>query len=135
MCIRDRGYPSTNFFENANVGFTGLTIAVTESRADGGTLNISYSVSYTHLDVYKRQHLQGAVVDVDLIRELDAHAVDQPVDGLAAVLHRDLGERRVKMIRRVVHQVRIHRVVGELDALRLLQLGIPSGNHALGRCV
>ena len=77
-------------------------------------------------------HLQGAVVDVDLIRELDAHAVDQPVDGLAAVLHRDLSERRVKMIRRVVHQVRIHRVVGELDALRLLQLGIPTGDHALG---
>ena len=41
--VSPRGYPSTNFFENANVGFTGLTIAVTESRADGGTLNISYS--------------------------------------------------------------------------------------------
>lgn len=37
------GYPSTNFYENINVGFTGLTFAVTESGAEAGRVSISYS--------------------------------------------------------------------------------------------
>lgn len=41
--VSPQGYPSTNFYENANVGFTGLTISVTESEAAQGTVAISYS--------------------------------------------------------------------------------------------
>lgn len=41
--VTPKGYPSTNFYENANVGFTGLSIAVTEGEADQGTVAISYS--------------------------------------------------------------------------------------------
>ena len=37
------GYPSTNFFENPHVGFTGLTLGVTESGEEAGRVSISYS--------------------------------------------------------------------------------------------
>lgn len=41
--ITPKGYPSTNFYENANVGFTGLSFTVTESEASQGTVAVSYS--------------------------------------------------------------------------------------------
>lgn len=41
--VSPEGYPSTNFFENGNVGFTGLTIAVTDSEDESGRVAISFS--------------------------------------------------------------------------------------------
>ena len=37
------GYPSTNFRENINMGFTGISIEVTESVSNQGAVEISYS--------------------------------------------------------------------------------------------
>lgn len=41
--VSPKGYPSTNFFESPTAGFTGLTIAVTQSETDHGTVSVSYS--------------------------------------------------------------------------------------------
>ena len=38
-----QGYPSTNFFENASIGFTGLTIAAKDTGEETGTISVSYS--------------------------------------------------------------------------------------------
>ena len=41
--ITPQGYPSTNFFENASIGFTGLTIAAKDTGGETGTISVSYS--------------------------------------------------------------------------------------------
>lgn len=41
--VTPQGYPSTNFFENANIGFTGLSVSVQESATDRGRVRISHS--------------------------------------------------------------------------------------------
>lgn len=41
--LTPEGYPSTNFCENINIGFTGISIAVTESTATQGTVEVSFS--------------------------------------------------------------------------------------------
>lgn len=41
--ITPQGYPSTNFFENASIGFTGLTIAAKDTGGEKGTISVSYS--------------------------------------------------------------------------------------------
>lgn len=41
--VSPQGYPSTNFFENINVGFTGLTLTFLESEGTSGTVAVSYS--------------------------------------------------------------------------------------------
>lgn len=41
--ITPQGYPSTNFFENASIGFTGLTIAAKDTGEETGTISVSYS--------------------------------------------------------------------------------------------
>lgn len=37
------GFPTTNFFESASVGFTGLSVQVTSADADRGTVRVSWS--------------------------------------------------------------------------------------------
>ena len=41
--ITPEGYPSTNFFENANIGFTGLTLAAKDTGGETATISVSYS--------------------------------------------------------------------------------------------
>lgn len=41
--ITPQGYPSTNFFENANIGFSGLTLEAKQTGGDTATISVSYS--------------------------------------------------------------------------------------------
>ncbi|WP_225749689.1 peptidase M6 [Paraeggerthella sp. Marseille-Q4926] len=41
--VSPRSFPSTNFFENVNLGFTGLTITATETGGGAGKFSVSYS--------------------------------------------------------------------------------------------
>ena len=51
MCIRDR-FPPYEYYEDNKV--TGIDMDIMQAIAD--ELGMDMPVSYTHLDVYKRQH-------------------------------------------------------------------------------
>ena len=101
MCIRDRFDTSHHVSENYNSQFSSLNLFQNLVINSITILSRSDSVSYTHLDVYKRQEQVRAIKD-SLLREDSAAKIvimgdmnDDPMDKSMAVA---LGAKRKRCV-------------------------------------
>ena len=76
-------------------------------------------------------HREGAVANDGLGLERNGATVDEPVDALAGLGDGDAHELGIKAVRSVAVEVVVHLLIGQLDALGLLDLGAEAADEAL----